>query len=219
VHDFPASSSDVPDDADARLVILGVEYPYTKDSDSPAVAAAKAILEARGSSPRLLKNTLAFLAADKTKLSDLDEAVRRYLAWQSIVDETQELNLDPQQQKNAKTQLDNADKTVNSRLPSVTSGCSRRPKRSRRTLSNGRHSASPARSRSPPGEPKDEDGRAAHREPCRDASRLELDNVPLWRGDHVAIKTLIETLPDIPTCRACATAASSSTPSPKASAC
>jgi hypothetical protein len=45
---------------------------------------------------------LAFVAADKTKLTDLDEAVPRYLAWQWIVDETQELNLDPQQQRNGK---------------------------------------------------------------------------------------------------------------------
>jgi hypothetical protein len=71
----------------------------------------------RPANPRLLKNTLAFLAADKTKLSNLDEAVRRFLAWDSIVSESQELNLDPQQQKNAKTQLANADKTVASRRP------------------------------------------------------------------------------------------------------
>jgi hypothetical protein len=65
---------------------------------------------------------LAFVAADKTKLTDLDEAVPRYLAWQWIVDETQELNLDPQQQRNAKNQLDSADNTVSARLPSVISG-------------------------------------------------------------------------------------------------
>lgn len=51
---------------------------YTKESDSPAVAAAKAILDSRGSGPRLLKNTLAFLATDKAKLPDLDDTVRRF---------------------------------------------------------------------------------------------------------------------------------------------
>jgi hypothetical protein len=193
VHDFPASSSDVPDDADARLVILGVEYPYTKDSDSPAVAAAKAILEARGSSPRLLKNTLAFLAADKTKLSDLDEAVRRYLAWQSIVDETQELNLDPQQQKNAKTQLDNADKTVNSRLPEcyqwLLAPAQAKPQDAVEWSAFRLTGTEPLAARASRKMKTDElliVSLAATR------LRLELDNVPLWRGDHVAIKTLIE---------------------------
>ena len=47
--------------------------------------AAKAILESRGNTPRLYRNTLVFLAADKTRLQDLDEAARRYLAWESIL--------------------------------------------------------------------------------------------------------------------------------------
>jgi ribosomal protein L10 len=37
-------------------------------------------LETRGNTPRLYRNTLVFLAADKTRLQDLDEAVRTYLA-------------------------------------------------------------------------------------------------------------------------------------------
>ena len=44
--------------------------------------AAKAILETRGNTPRIHRNTLVFLAADKTRLQDLDEAVRKYLAWE-----------------------------------------------------------------------------------------------------------------------------------------
>ena len=193
VHDFPASNSDVPDDADARLVILGVEYPYTKDADSPAVAAAKAILDARGSSPRLLKNTLAFLAADRTKLSDLDEAVRRYLAWHSIVEETQELNLDPQQQKNAKTQLDNADKTVTSRLPEcyqwLLAPTQSKPQDAVEWSAFRLTGTEPLAARASRKMKTDEllvVSLAATR------LRLELDNVPLWRGDHVAVKTLVE---------------------------
>ena len=34
----------------------------------------------RGGAPRLNRNSLAFLAIDRTRLQDLDEAVRRYLA-------------------------------------------------------------------------------------------------------------------------------------------
>jgi hypothetical protein len=101
VHPFPPTSADVPDDFDARLVILGVEYTHIKDQESPAIVAAKAMLESRGSSPRIYKNTLVFLASDKTRLTDLDESVRHYLAWNSIVQESEEsegqepsLNLD-----------------------------------------------------------------------------------------------------------------------------
>ena len=65
----------------------GIEHPYSKEPGSAAEAAAKAILESRGNTPRLYRNTLVFLAADKTRLQDLDEAVRKYLAWESILDE------------------------------------------------------------------------------------------------------------------------------------
>ena len=68
-------------------MVLGIEHPYSKDPGSPAEVAAKAILEFRGNAPRLFQNTLVFLAADKTRLQDLDEAARKFLAWESILDE------------------------------------------------------------------------------------------------------------------------------------
>lgn len=85
VHPFPQSSQDIGDDVDARLVVLRVDQSYSKEPANAALAAAKSILETRGNSPRLFQNTLAFLAIDQVRLQDLDEAVRRYLAWKSIV--------------------------------------------------------------------------------------------------------------------------------------
>jgi predicted AAA+ superfamily ATPase len=58
-----------------------------KEPGSAAETAARAILESRGNTPRLYRNTLVFLAADKVRLQDLDEAVRRFLAWESILAE------------------------------------------------------------------------------------------------------------------------------------
>ena len=87
IHPMPQSGQDVPDDLDARLVVLGVDHPYSKEPGSAAESAAKAILESRGNTPRLYRNTLVFLAADKTRLQDLDEAARKYLAWESILAE------------------------------------------------------------------------------------------------------------------------------------
>ena len=76
IHPMPATGADVPDDLDARLVVFGVDYPYSKEPGSAAETAAKAIFESRGNTPRLYRNTLVFLAADKTRLQDLDEATR-----------------------------------------------------------------------------------------------------------------------------------------------
>ena len=63
----------------------GPTKPYSKDPGNPAEAAATAILESRGNAPRLYRNTLVFLAPDKIRLQDLDEAVRRLLAWDSTL--------------------------------------------------------------------------------------------------------------------------------------
>jgi len=117
VHPLPASGQDVPDDRDTRLVVLGVDHPYSKEPGNAAEAEAKAILESRGNAPRLYRNTLVFLAADKTRLQDLDEATRKYIAWQSILGEQDSLNLDKQQVKQAESQLKAADGAVTARLP------------------------------------------------------------------------------------------------------
>src|SRR5579884_3425120 len=91
IHLMPRSGADVSDDYKVRLVVLSTEHAYTKGDDNSALTAAKAILESRGNAPRLYRNTLVFLAADKARLQDLDEALRKYLAWASIVDEKETL--------------------------------------------------------------------------------------------------------------------------------
>ena len=117
VHPLPQSGADVPDDFDARLVVLSIDHAYSKDPGSAAEAAARAIFESRGKTPRLFRNTLVFLAADKTRLQELDEAVRRYLAWESILVERAELDLTGHQVKQAETQKAAADGAVTARLP------------------------------------------------------------------------------------------------------
>src|SRR5713101_4933234 len=114
---MPTSSGDVPDDIDARLVVLGVAHAYSKDPDNAAATMAKAIFETRCNAPRLYRNTVVFLAADKTRLQDLDEAVRKFLAWESILGEKDRLDLSPHQVKQAETQKTAADGVVTARLP------------------------------------------------------------------------------------------------------
>src|SRR6516165_5828185 len=117
VHPLPQSGQDVADDLDARLVVLGIDHAYSREPNSAGEAAAKAIFESRGSSPRLFRNALVFLAADRTRLQDLEDATRRYLAWESILREKVELNLDYQQEKQAETQKGGADGAITARLP------------------------------------------------------------------------------------------------------
>ena len=96
--------------------MLPAEQPYSKEPGSAAETAARAILESRGNTPRICRNTLVFLAADKVRLQDLDEALRRFLAWESVVAEKDTLNLDPHQVRQAETQQQAADGAVTARL-------------------------------------------------------------------------------------------------------
>ena len=117
IHTVPQSGADIPDDMEARLVVLGTEHPHSSGSNSKAQAAATAILENRGNTPRLFRNTLVFLAVDQTRLQDLDEAIRRWLAWSSILQDKETLNLDPHQVRQAEAQLKSEDGAVVGRLP------------------------------------------------------------------------------------------------------
>jgi predicted AAA+ superfamily ATPase len=117
VHVLPRTPDDVRDATDACLVVLGPEHPYSKETDNLAVKQAKALLESAGASPRLFRNAVVFLAPDQARLPDLDDALRRLLAWSSILDEKEALNLDPQQVKQAEQQKAMAEATVAARLP------------------------------------------------------------------------------------------------------
>lgn len=117
IHPMPASGQDVADDLDTRLVVLSPDHPYSKEAGNQAQAAAQAILEYRGNSPRLYRNTLVFLAADKARLQDLEDAARNYLAWDSIMKEQTSLNLTPSQVKQAENQKKAAENTLDVRVP------------------------------------------------------------------------------------------------------
>jgi len=193
IHPMPQSGQDVPDDLDARLVVLGVDHPYTKEAGSAAETKAKTILESRGGAPRLYRNTLVVLAADKTRLQDLDEAVRRFLAWESILAEKVVLNLDPQQVKQAETQRTAADGAVTARLPETYQWLlvpvQSSPQAAIEWQAIRLSGQDPLAVRASKKLRSDElllTGFAASR------LRMELDRVPLWRGDHVAIKQLVE---------------------------
>ncbi len=193
IHPMPATGADVPDDLDARLVVLGVDYPYSKEPGSEAETAAKVIFESRGNTPRIYRNTLVFLAADKTRLQDLDEATRRFLAWDSIMADKLTLNLDPHQVKQAENQKVAADSAVTARLPETYQWLlvpvQNKPQSAvewQAIKLSGQDSLAIRASKKLRSDEHLLTGFAATR------LRMELDRVPLWRGNHVAIKQLAE---------------------------
>jgi predicted AAA+ superfamily ATPase len=186
--------SDVPDEREARLVILGPAYPHAaRDAESAARKAAARVLESRGSSPRNYKNTLIFLAADTNRLRELEQAVRQYLAWTSIWNDRETLNLDQFQTRQAETKRKTADETVEARIPETYQWL----------IVPGQPD--------PQGKPDWTEYRLQGQEALatRAAKKLkteelllvqlggsrlrhELDRVPLWRGNHVGLKQLCE---------------------------
>ena len=187
-------SGDIPDEREARLVILGPAYPHAaRDAASAARQTAASILDWRGGTPRNYKNTLVFLAADTNRLRELEQAVRQYLAWSSIWNDRITLNLDQFQARQADTKRKTADETVDARIPETYQWL----------IVPGQPD--------PHGQPEWTEYRLQGQEPlaARAAKklknegllhvdlggvslRLELDRIPLWRGNHVGLKQLAE---------------------------
>jgi predicted AAA+ superfamily ATPase len=194
VHACPTTSADIPDAREARLVILGPESVHiAKDKADAARKKAEEILAWRGSNPRLYRNTLVFLAPDRNRLAELEQAVRQYLAWKSIEDEKEELNLDAFQANQAKTRREGADETIRQRIPETYQWL----------LVPGQPD--------PKADVEWEEIRLQGPDALavRASKRLrsdmlliplfagtllrrELDRIPLWRGDHVSLKQLAE---------------------------
>lgn len=109
VHIF-ASSSDIPDDEQLRLVVLPPREAYSKTLDNNALSAALNILENRGDIPRQNRNRLLFLAPEHDNIARLVDQIKSFLAWQAILSDSAEdkLVLDTLQIKNARTATEKA---------------------------------------------------------------------------------------------------------------
>ncbi|MGQ9725322.1 MAG: DUF499 domain-containing protein, partial [Tepidimonas sp.] len=193
VHPLPRSGADVPDDLEARLVVLPPEYPYSKEPDNAAHNAARAILESRGNTPRRYRNTLVFLAADKLRLQDLDEALRKYLAWTSILAEKDALDLSPFQVRQAETQKQAADAAVTARLPETYQWLLVPEQKTPQAAVEWhalRLSGADALAVRASKKLRSEELLVARLGST--ILRRHLDEVPLWRGDHVAVRQLVE---------------------------
>ncbi|MCA1840148.1 MAG: AAA+ family ATPase, partial [Actinobacteria bacterium] len=151
------------------------------------------VLEERSGGPRRYRNMLVFAAAEVEPLTNLKESVRQFLAWSSIVREAEELNLDAGQLKQASDRRDNANGVVDQRIwetyqwllvPSQAKDASEvswDP-----TKIGGAEPIAEKASKKLIGQ----EGLIPEFGGVR--LRLELDRIPLWRGNHVLLQQLWE---------------------------
>ncbi|KOG77665.1 hypothetical protein ADK33_30195 [Streptomyces griseus subsp. rhodochrous] len=117
VHIAPQHSSDIPDESEARLVLLHPQHPHARNKDdSPAMLFAAEALGSRGSAQRNCRNMLVFLAPDQKELDSLMEAAREYLGWQKVLGRADELDLTASQRRQAESRRSQADEKVGLRL-------------------------------------------------------------------------------------------------------
>ncbi len=199
VHCCPNTGADIADEEEAvRLVIVKPHYPHARnDKNSRAWQETTKLLDLRGNAPRSYRNTLIFLAADRLRIDEMKQMTRQYMAWKSIEEEREILNLDAFQYNQAKTKRDDAHSRILALLPEAYIWLlvpdQPNPKGKTDELTEFRLS------------PQQGQGLLA-----ANASRYlksqellinqlagvilrqELDKIPLWRGNHVSIKELVE---------------------------
>jgi hypothetical protein len=192
VHPAPRSPADVPDEPEVRLVVLGPEHPHSgKTADSPARVAAQQCLDKRAAGDRLHRNMLVFLAPDKARLDELRQGVREYLAWKSIELEKETLNLDAFQSRQAETKRTQFDDVVVQRIGEtftwvlVPSQSATDPTV---TWEETRVSGPDPLAARVAKKLRSEEALITEYSGAR--LRMDLDRVPLWRGDHVGLKQL-----------------------------
>ena len=119
-HVAPRETSDVVDSDQTRVIVLSPDTPHKRTNGKTiAEEEAKRFLESRGTAQRLHKNMLVFIAPDDNDMQALKEAIRESLAWQSIHEDREEINLDAQQRRQVKKNLSSKEETVKLRLRSA----------------------------------------------------------------------------------------------------
>lgn len=116
-HVCPSSSLDVTDEQAARLVVLCPADTYRPSNiDCAAMTAVQDILNNHGTTPRIYRNMLAFVAPDQDLMQQLQRQVRLYLAWKSVREDSEDLNLDAAQNRETENSLARSSHTVEDQI-------------------------------------------------------------------------------------------------------
>jgi hypothetical protein len=192
VHPAPRTPAEVPDEAEVRLIVLGPEHPHSgKTADSPARLAAQRFLDQRSGGARIHRNMLVILAADRSRLAELRLGVRDFLAWRSIEAEKETLNLDTFQSRQAETKRAQFDDVVVQRISETFIWVlvpSQTPDDPAITWEETRVNGPDPLAVRVAKKLRNEEALITEYSGAR--LRMDLDRVPLWRGDHVTLRQL-----------------------------
>jgi len=185
-------SSDLIDERTCRLVVLSPQLSHVSQAtQSKALDESQNLLNQRGSSPRIYRNMLIFLAADQTRYTDLDRAMRLEMAWRSITNE--HLDSDSKRRQ-AKQQHESARTTVLSRIPETYCWMIVPTQES----PDADETMNPIRLQSSSGlaqrafQRLEREGQITSQW-AGAVLRLEMDKIPLWRGEsEVEIRVLLD---------------------------
>jgi len=197
VHVCPASSADIADDeAATRLIILKPQVTHAlRDQQSAARTEARQLLDSRGNTRRSYRNTLLFLAADRTRLEELKQGVRQYLAWDSIHLESETLNLDAFQRNQAKTKRDDANQIIVARIPETYTWLlvpDQPNPQQPDALQEFKLQPQPQSTLTLNASRRLKSEEMLITQYAGVLLRREMDRIPLWRGNHVSIKDLAD---------------------------
>ena len=110
VHVAPSNLEDVNDNRDAALVVVAPSLLYKPKNPGKTPDVEPAISDALkrcGSGQRNFRNTLIFVAADEQGINACRDIGRKYLAWRSIVEDTEMArNLTGEQKSNATRRME-----------------------------------------------------------------------------------------------------------------
>lgn len=192
VHVAPRAPTDVDDEPEARLVVLDPEHSHSsKTEESPARDFARIVLDERTGGPRLNRNMLVFLAPDTARLEELRDAARNCLAWKSIGRDQESLNLDSVQRSQVESRIGEWEDAVAQRVgeayqwllvPSAAPGDSEVRWEASRV--GGSEPLAVRASR----KLRTEEALIIAYSGAR--LRMDLDRIPLWRDDRVAVRDL-----------------------------
>ena len=193
----------MPDEDTVRLVIIDPGSAYDRSSESSAARDfAARVLDERSGGARRHRNMVVFLAPDSARLAELREAVRQWLAWDSIRRDVETLSLDAFQTRQAETKADEFDETVDQRITEtyqwVLNPDQPQDDPTGPMVWDTFRLASPGVGRR--GSGADSLAERVSRKLIADEGlvpaysgprlRLDIDRVPLWRGDHVSVAQL-----------------------------
>ena len=115
VHVGIREAAEVPDIDEVRLVVVHPSLSHSKNGSSARDFATELLARA-GRGQRQLRNCVVAVAADRTRLEELESAVRDYLAWDEIARSAEAMDLRPQQVQQARERARAASETVDARL-------------------------------------------------------------------------------------------------------